>query len=521
MVQSIKRAYHIPLGVKMGNQVANQPKHISLLRSALKKVQQNPDLKFMFYIINNRAKKNALLHVDPKPGRSPNAVKNPASILKHLQTTVKDKFEDSFRTLLEIPSRSKKIEDNAIKKLTSCAGEVGMLGEKINFEVTVKAGKATEGDLRKVLNMAGLKKVIPGAVLINGEAIDEEEDSTESDVAGQLAVLKDRLSGATLAVEDFDNLLVELGLSLGDLIDCEEEPNPFAGPIAALDASFDDEVTFDERQASIDDFIAELSGGKSTAADPELDIMFERIKLEQRAAVLQERLTASNVTNRAALEEELAALDIELLHLSFGSPEDLGERVKSIAKPSRLKRRDAAPVKKTGVEEIDNFEEPVLPVDSDVSDENHPEGRDFKDGIHASSVESHQLEQIAEMTRENKVLVGSLIDDIHKVIGQDKATSKSNAKEEATIVQKAHRPQLLEEDPDHGIKNIRDTFRFKTVIDNFNDVPRIFQLLLDKNIGLVKIDTSKLFDLKAFGPWPFGSKGPEVQVLPPGSKPHL
>ena len=48
--------------------------------------------------------------------------------------------------------------------MTSCAGEVGMLGDKFNFEVTVKAGKATEADLRKVLSMAGIKKMIPGAI---------------------------------------------------------------------------------------------------------------------------------------------------------------------------------------------------------------------------------------------------------------------------------------------------------------------------------------------------------------------
>ena len=193
----------------MGNQVSNQPKHVSLIRTSLKKVKDNPDAKHMFYMINNRSKKNALIHIDPKPGRSASGVKNPASIRKHLQTVIKDKFEDSFRSLLEISTRAANIKDAEIKKLTSCAGEVGMVDDKFNFVVTVKGGKATEGDLRKVLSMSGIKRLIPGSIMINGAPLeDEEEDTSETNVAAQLAVLKERLSGAAMTEEAFDDLII-------------------------------------------------------------------------------------------------------------------------------------------------------------------------------------------------------------------------------------------------------------------------------------------------------------------------
>ena len=65
--------------------------------------------------------------------------------------------------------------------------------------------------------------------------------------------------------------------------------------------------------------------------------------------------------------------------------------------------------------------------------------------------------------------------------------------------QKASRPSILANKPWHDASHIRDSYRFKTVIDDFRDVPAIFDELLKEGISLVKIDTNKLFEPKEWG----------------------
>ncbi|MCH9730647.1 MAG: hypothetical protein K0U84_13400 [Actinomycetia bacterium] len=107
-----------------------------------------------------------------------------------------------------------------------------------------------------------------------------------------------------------------------------------------------------------------------------------------------------------------------------------------------------------------------------------------------------KLGQIAALTQENVELIDSLIARIDGAYGTD---SKWNIKLDKSIVEKASRPSILAKKPWHGIEHIRDTLRFKTVVDDIRDVPAIFSMLLDEGIGLVKIDTGKLFQPKEWG----------------------
>lgn len=104
--------------------------------------------------------------------------------------------------------------------------------------------------------------------------------------------------------------------------------------------------------------------------------------------------------------------------------------------------------------------------------------------------------QIQRLTDQNRPLVKRLIKRIDERFG---TKSGDNAKDLSKVTQKARRPSILAEKPWHDVSHIRDSYRFKTVVDDFRDVPAIFDELLADGIGLVKIDTNKLFQPKEWG----------------------
>jgi hypothetical protein len=104
--------------------------------------------------------------------------------------------------------------------------------------------------------------------------------------------------------------------------------------------------------------------------------------------------------------------------------------------------------------------------------------------------------QIQRMTNQNRPLVKRLIKRIDDRYG---TKSGDNAKDLSKVTQKARRPSILANKPWHDVSHIRDSYRFKTVIDDFRAVPAIFDELLADGIELVKIDTNKLFKPKEWG----------------------
>lgn len=104
--------------------------------------------------------------------------------------------------------------------------------------------------------------------------------------------------------------------------------------------------------------------------------------------------------------------------------------------------------------------------------------------------------QIQRMTNQNRPIVRRLVTEIDKEFG---TKSGDNAKDLSKVTQKARRPSILAEKPWHDVSHIRDSYRFKTVIDDFRNVPGIFNKLLDAGVSLVKIDTNKLFEPKEWG----------------------
>ena len=104
--------------------------------------------------------------------------------------------------------------------------------------------------------------------------------------------------------------------------------------------------------------------------------------------------------------------------------------------------------------------------------------------------------QIQRMTAQNMPMVRRLITAVDQEFG---TKSGDNVKDLSKVTQKAQRPSILASKPWHNVSHIRDSYRFKTVIDDFRKVPGIFNKLLDAGISLVKIDTGKLFQPKEWG----------------------
>jgi hypothetical protein len=104
--------------------------------------------------------------------------------------------------------------------------------------------------------------------------------------------------------------------------------------------------------------------------------------------------------------------------------------------------------------------------------------------------------QVRSLTEENTPIIKNLIKRIDEKFNTE---SGDNIKDLAKVIQKANRPSILAKKPWHKVSHIRDSYRFKTVIEDFRDVPAIFNELLASGISLVKVDTGKLFDPKEWG----------------------
>ena len=157
----------------------------------------------------------------------------------------------------------------------------------------------------------------------------------------------------------------------------------------------------------------------------------------------------------------------------------VGARERGTAQPEEVSRQSmwALPEGVATEEEVRDPKDIMMPIDP-----NAPE-----DQVRG---------QIRKLTNENRDLVQGLIKEIDKTFG---TKSGDNVKDLAKVTQKAKRPSILYKKPWHTVAHIRDSYRFKTVINDFRDVPSIFQRLLDTGTQLVKIDTNKLLEPQQWG----------------------
>ena len=89
------------------------------------------------------------------------------------------------------------------------------------------------------------------------------------------------------------------------------------------------------------------------------------------------------------------------------------------------------------------------------------------------------------------------ITDDPKLEGCSAGASRKAAQ---TIVEKSERDDFRAgKESWIGVEHVRDTFRFKAVVDNIEQIPDVFHKILRQGIELIKIDTQKFLNPKGFG----------------------
>lgn len=141
-------------------------------------------------------------------------------------------------------------------------------------------------------------------------------------------------------------------------------------------------------------------------------------------------------------------------------------------------------------------EKPAVALDFDGTLESVMSPEDITMPIDPALPMDQQRAMIEKMTRENRGIVSDLIKEIDAAFG---TRSGDNVKALSKVTQKANRPSILAKKPWHTVAHIRDSYRFKTILDRIEDVPGIFDLILKRGIEIVKIDTGKLFSPGEWG----------------------
>ena len=110
--------------------------------------------------------------------------------------------------------------------------------------------------------------------------------------------------------------------------------------------------------------------------------------------------------------------------------------------------------------------------------------------------QDQKVKQLNFLTSENQPQVQSFLGDLDRDLG---TKSGDNVKTPDSIVNKANRPSILETKPWHDVEHIRDSYRFKTVLDDINQLPEVTQRLNDFGAQIVKPDVDKMLQPKDFG----------------------
>lgn len=130
-----------------------------------------------------------------------------------------------------------------------------------------------------------------------------------------------------------------------------------------------------------------------------------------------------------------------------------------------------------------------------------------------------KIAQLQKLSKENEPLVREFADSIDAKYGTQ---SKVSFKETADIAEKASRPSIKADRPWFDVEHVRDALRFKTVLQDLRDLPRLIEDLKKSGFEIIKCDAEKLLKPKGRG-WrmaAFDLKAPngqiiEYQILPP------
>lgn len=173
--------------------------------------------------------------------------------------------------------------------------------------------------------------------------------------------------------------------------------------------------------------------------------------------------------SRHALQDDYTMAD-SLVNIAFGSALGGGLHVAGGALGdllSRIKAKEpgAALPPKT----VDPLSEVVNPIDRTAT-------REVK------------ARQLGALTAENRPAVDAWLKGIDEEFGTQ---SHSSEKTPESILDKSQRPSILERKPWFDVEHIRDSIRFKSVVDNYGDLPSIVERM-PEGWSVVKADLAKL-----------------------------
>lgn len=140
------------------------------------------------------------------------------------------------------------------------------------------------------------------------------------------------------------------------------------------------------------------------------------------------------------------------------------------------------------------------------------EEKDIVNPINRRASVEEKIAQLEALSRENKPLVEKFLRQIDTRFG---TKSEVSFKAPEDIVEKANRPSIKDSKEWFDIEHVRDSLRFKTSVQDLNELPALAQALKDAGFVVVKSDLDKLITPKARG-WLVGAvdvRAPNGQVL--------
>ena len=126
-----------------------------------------------------------------------------------------------------------------------------------------------------------------------------------------------------------------------------------------------------------------------------------------------------------------------------------------------------------------------------------PIGSDVVNRIDLTAEPQDKVDALVRLAKENEPLVKAFIAKVDAKFGTE---SKSSFKEPEKILSKSVRPSILAAKPWYGVEHIRDSFRFKTVLQRYSDLPAIVATLrAELGAEIVEQDTRKVLAPKEWG----------------------
>ena len=182
------------------------------------------------------------------------------------------------------------------------------------------------------------------------------------------------------------------------------------------------------------------------------------------------------------------ALDVNSRLIDLAIEQSLADQpVTAEAPPGRFADDGTRAAQQARTElEVDTLRPAAAPVD---------ESQIFNP-ITPNAAPTKKVAQLRALTRENKPIVDAFLEELDAALGTE---SKSNVKKDATIIAKANRPEVLAAKPWFRIEHIRDSFRFKTILEDVRALPEIVDRLGALGARVVKPDVDKVLAPKPWG----------------------